>query len=130
MTARSYYKQQFQYSIENGVTTLYCKVLIGAAGAVTSYKGLGVSAVTLNGTGDYTLTLDRKYKALLGLNLGVVQATAQGLIVSVKTDSVASAGTLNVITSVGSTATAPSSATTLAFEIILKDSTQRAGIQS
>lgn len=65
MTANSY-NYQFPKTKEREVLSIYGQVLIGAAGAVTSYQGVGVTSVVKDtGDGDYLITLDDKYDTLL-----------------------------------------------------------------
>lgn len=128
MPSATYLKRNPVQAIEQGVTTLYARVNVGSSGAVSAFTGYGITNVVRNGQGDYTITLDRKYKKLLALNMLVVQATAQGLLLSVKTDSTSSAGTINIITSVGATATDPSSSTVLKFAITVADTGMTGGV--
>lgn len=128
MPTVTYLKRNPVQTVEQGVTSLFLRVNVGASGAVSSFSGYGFTNVVRNGAGDYTITLDRKYKKLLALSQLVVQSTQQGLGVTVKTDSVSSAGTLNVITHVGATATDPSSGTVLKYKIIVADTGMTGGV--
>ena len=130
MPGVTYLKRNPVMTVEQGVTNLFLRVNIGSSGAVSSTSGYGfaTTAVVRNGAGDYTITLDRKYKKLLACSVTVVQATAQGLGLSVKTDSVSSAGTINIVTSVGATATDPSSGTVLRFAIFVGDTGMTGGV--
>lgn len=123
MSARSEYKRQFQYSYEDGVTSIFAKLTIGASGAVSSAKGLGLTSIVKNaGTGDYTITLDRKYYALLGVRSNVINASPSGVAFSVVGEAVQSAGTIAIITNSAGVAANPASGTVILIEIILKDS--------
>ena len=128
MPTATYLKRNPAQAVEQGVTDLFLRVNVGGTGAVSAISGYGISTVVRNNAGDYTITLDRKYKKLLELSGTVVQATAQGLVYSVKTDSVASAGTINIITSVGSTATDPSSGSVLRLRICVADTGLTGGV--
>jgi hypothetical protein len=128
MPTVTYLKRNPPMAVEQGVTSLFLRVNVGATGAVSAISGYGISGVVRNSAGDYTITFDRKYKKLLDCSLTVVQSTAQGLGLSVKTDSVSSAGTLNIVTSVGATATDPSSGTVLRFQIAVGDTGMTGGV--
>lgn len=52
-------------ALEVDVVELFCKVSIGAAGAVSSFSGKGISSVTRLSTGRYQVTLSDRYNSLL-----------------------------------------------------------------
>ncbi len=60
--------QQFRYSMEKAVVDLYMKVAIGAAGAPTISRAKGVTSITRNSSGKYTIVLQDNYYALLHVN--------------------------------------------------------------
>lgn len=64
--------QQFSSSLDHGVVTLHGYVAVGAAGAVSAYKGLGVASVVKTATGVYTVTLSDAFPAMLGASAMVV----------------------------------------------------------
>ena len=97
--------KQFQYSLEDRVTSIFANIPIGAAGAVGTLdpvKNQGILSVTRNSTGKYTIVLGASslskidyYKRLLSLDVTVLQSgIPTTLNVSVDTDSVASAGSV------------------------------------
>jgi hypothetical protein len=129
MTIASYFKRDKVQVIEQGVTTLYCKLVVGATGAVTSYAGYGIDNLVRNATGNYTITLDRKFKKLLGIHQTIIQATPQGLEMTVEGDNVASAGTIVLeFNTDGGTATELSSSTIVLFAITVADTSLSGGI--
>jgi len=125
----SYFKRDGVKAIEQGATTLYAKLVVGTTGAVTSFSGYGITNVARNGVGNYTITLDRKFKKLLNLNDTLIQATPQGLNATIEGDNVASAGTivLEFNTSAG-TATELSSGTIALFAITVADTALPGGV--
>ena len=129
MPIASYFKRDKVQVIEQGVTTLYAKLVVGSTGAVTSFGGYGIGILARNATGNYTITLDRKFKKLLNLNDTLIQATPQGLNATVENDNVASAGTivLEFNTSAG-TATELSSGTIVLFAITVADTSLSGGV--
>lgn len=129
MTTATYLKRGPIQTVEDGVTTLYVSLTVGASGAVTTSSGYGLTSITKEATaGEYTILLDRKYKKLLGVNPTVIQATTQGLSWVVATDSIASAGSIKMAFSVGAVATNPSSATIVLFAITIADTSMRGGV--
>lgn len=72
MANRNYNRVQ---ALEKEVKLVYASIVIGAAGAVGTVKGLA-SAVKETADGQYTITLQDKYDRLLGSNAGIVAATA------------------------------------------------------
>lgn len=104
---------QFSYQMEKAVVNLFAQVAIGASGAPTmnAAKSKGVKSIARNGAGDYTLTLQDSYYALLGFDLSFVVATVPASPnVSIKTDSVTSVpGSIRFICSTGGVATDPAS---------------------
>jgi PKD repeat protein len=64
------------WTYEHEVGAIYPKVVVGASGAVTSFKGAGVASVVRNSTGNYTITLSATYQRLLFASGTVVNATA------------------------------------------------------
>lgn len=74
------YLQQFAFWFERNVVTIFAKALIGAAGAVTSYKGGGLASITKEATdGQYTVALSDRYNQLLKVEGSVVHATISGV---------------------------------------------------
>lgn len=74
------YLQQFAFWFERNVVTIFAKALIGAAGAVTSYKGGGLASITKETTaGQYTVALSDRYNQLLKVEGSVVHATISGV---------------------------------------------------
>jgi hypothetical protein len=125
----SYFKRDKVQVIEQGVTTLYVKLVVGASGAVTSFSGYGIDNLARNATGNYTITLDRKFKKLLGISDTLIQATPQGLKMTVEGNNVSSAGTivLEYNTDAG-TATELSSGTIVLFAITVGDTAMSGGV--
>ena len=62
MANRNFNRHQ---SLEKEVKDLFAEIAIGASGAPTLTKGLGITSVARTGAGRYTLTLDDQYVRLL-----------------------------------------------------------------
>lgn len=129
MPIASYFKRNPVQTIEQGSTTLYCKLTVGATGAVSAATGYGLSGIARNDVGNYTITLDRKFKKLLSVLPTVIQATPQGLKMTLEADAIASAGTVTLEwnTDAG-TATELSSGTIVIFAITVADTGMTGGI--
>ena len=66
-----------RWSYEKEVGDIYCKVVIGASGAVTSASGAGILSVTKLATaGQYAIQLKATYQRLLAVQASVVNSTA------------------------------------------------------
>ena len=107
-------------SRERGVKTLYSKVNIGAAGAPTLQKVLGILSIVRTGAGVYTCTIEEKFIGLLHVHMGI-EGPLQDLGHVVTSDDVTSAGTIEVTTHAAGVATDPAVGTVLEFKIDVKD---------
>lgn len=122
MPIATYLKRNPVQAVEQGVTTLYAKLTVGATGAVSASAGYGLSSIVRNSTGNYTITLDRKFKKLLSVLPTVVEGTPQGLEMTVTADSMSSGGAITVeFGTDGGTATDPSSGQIILFAITVAD---------
>ena len=128
MITVTYLKRDSVQTIEQGVTALYIKLTVGSTGAVSSTSGYGLTSITRTGAGNYTILLDRKYKKLLACSATFIQSTPQGLGLAVKTDSIASAGSVAIATNVTATATDPTSGTIILFKITVADTGLTGGV--
>lgn len=77
-------KSMFQELAEPGGVHVRLALLIGATGAVTSTKGPGLSDAVLpaairTAAGQYTLTLDRQWRSLIGFR-GTVKPIGAGAV--------------------------------------------------
>ena len=64
--------KQFCVSPDSGLVFLHGYVTIGATGAVSAFKGLGISNVVRTAAGVYTVTMEDVFPAFLGANAIVV----------------------------------------------------------
>lgn len=123
--ANSYFRQFF-YTKELYPVTLYATVTFGASGAPTLNKGLskGIQSITRNSAGDYTIAFGDKYNSFLMadsvFNSGSSAPAAPGMYV--KTDSVASAGTIEIVFNAAGTATDPASGEIVKLSFTLRNS--------
>lgn len=61
--------------LEVDVVTLFCKITIGASGAVSASSGKGIASVARSSAGKYLVTLSDQYNSLLGFSLGQLHST-------------------------------------------------------
>lgn len=59
---------QFRYSKERDVVELFLKVSIGASGAPTIVQGKGITSITRNSAGNYSILLPDTYNMMLDMN--------------------------------------------------------------
>lgn len=57
---------QAEGSLEHRMVDLFVEVTFGVAGAVSAWSGKGVSSVTKDATGQYTVALADRYPAFMG----------------------------------------------------------------
>lgn len=107
-------------SRERGVKTLYSKVNIGAVGAPTLQKVLGILSIVRTGAGVYTCTIEEKFIGLLLVLVGQ-EGVVQDLSYCITSDDVASAGTFEITFHVAGVATDPTNGNVLDFKIDVKD---------
>lgn len=94
MADRNFYRKQ---SLQREVKQLFAKISIGATGAPTLVSGeasQGVASVARNSAGNYTLTLQDKYAALLNAQVSLLGASHQGLVPQIIAEDVDGAKTL------------------------------------
>jgi len=79
MANRNFFRKQ---SMEREIKELHAEVSIAAVGAPTLTRKLGIASIARNSAGNYTLTLEDKYNALL--HVEVVKQLAAGVPSSVQ----------------------------------------------
>lgn len=120
MASRNFNRKQ---ALEKEVKSLYADIAIGASGAPTVTKALGITSVVRNGAGDYTLTLDDKYVRLMHVDIKQLAASAEDLTFQLAAEDVASAKTVQFLCKAAAVATDPSNGSRLLIKIDLKNST-------
>ena len=119
--------QQFHQSLDHGVVSIYGYVTIGATGAVSAFKGLGVSALVRTATGVYTLTIADAFPAFLGASAMVVYNGVSVVgVVNMKQDPATNPGplksvVLNTLDFAGAEVN-PDSGSRIYFEIKMRNS--------
>lgn len=109
-------------SLEKEIKNLYAEVAIGASGAPTLTKGLGIESISRTGAGDYKITLDDKYVRLMSFHAIHLSATEEDLTIQLKAQDM-STKEIDFFTLAAATATDPANGDTLFIKIELKNST-------
>lgn len=105
-------------ALEKELVTLVGKVAIASNAAVGAQVGRGFS-VTKNATGEYLITLQDKYAELLGASFSVEGSGTIVVLPELKSEAVASAGTLIVKTTTKSTGATADTAVAFTLRITL-----------
>lgn len=110
-------------ALEKEVKSIYADVAIGAVGAATVNKALGVASVTRSAAGRYDIVLEDQYTRLMSVSVVQVNSTSQDLTFQVTADNVSGATkTLSIACKAAAVDTDPSSGSRLLVKIDLKNS--------
>ena len=120
MASRIFNRKQ---ALEKEIKELYADVAIGAAGAPTLTKGLGITSVARTGAGAYTVTLDDRYVRLMSAQMTHLSATEEDLKMQIASETVSTTKTIAIFTLTGAVATDPASGDRLLIKVELKNST-------
>lgn len=120
---------QFRYSYERDVTEIFMKVNIGATGAPTISTGnaKGITSITRNSAGLYTIVLQQTYNRLLDVtSQSISGSSAQAApMCTIVSETVATAATKNLVLQYraidNSTATDPANGEVLLLRIALRN---------
>lgn len=117
---------QFRYSMENTVVDLYMVVTIGATGAPTLTRAQGVTSITRDSAGQYSIILNDIYNQLLGLDCMFYASTsaAAAPMVVLESNTIATAKTLVIQCRAidNSTATDPGNGEIMYLHLALRNS--------
>jgi hypothetical protein len=119
MANRNYNRHQ---SLEKEIKSLYADVAIGASGAPTINKALGVESITRDSAGVYILTLQDKYTRLVAVNAVQLVASAQDLNIQLEAEDVDGAKTITLRCVSAGVETDPANGSRLLINIDLKNS--------
>lgn len=118
---------QFRYSAERDLVDLYLKVSIGATGAPTIVLGKGITSITRNSAGNYTILLKGNANKLMDMSCSqiVAAAGAAAPMVVVASEQVSSTSAPSLILQMraidNTTATDPASGEVLMIKITLRN---------
>lgn len=120
--------QQFWLSFIKGKASLFGQVAIGATGAPTlsAANSMGITSITRNSAGNYTIVLNDTWVKFLGFHWTMVDSGTQTVATCyVVSETVATAATKNIVIQCQDFAGAavdPRNGATLRFEIVLNNS--------
>lgn len=121
MANRNYSRQQ---ALEREVKALFAEVSIGASGAPTLVRGLGIASIVRNSAGLYTLTLQDKYDRLMHMDVKQLVASAEDLNFQLAAEDVDSAKTVQFRCIAAAVETDPSSGSRLFIRLSLRNTSQ------
>lgn len=119
--------KQFGASPDSGLVSFHGFITIGATGAVSAFKGLGISTVVRTATGVYTVTMVDVFPAFLGANAIVVfNGVTVVASIAMKQDPTIDPGPLKSVVlhtlDFAGAAVNPDSASRIYFEIKMRNS--------
>ena len=111
-------------SKEIGVRELFCKAAIGATGDPTLdvSASKGITSITRNAAGDYTILLAEVYPSLLMVDIMFLEADDTDLTSQVISEDVDGVGNVKIGFHAAATPTDPSDGSTIYVRITLKNS--------
>jgi hypothetical protein len=119
MANRNYNRAQ---ALEKEVKSLYAEISIGAAGAPTLVRGLGIASVARDSAGVYTVTLQDAYNRLMSFGASQEAASAEDLKFQLAASDVSSAKTVQFRCIAAAVETDPSNGSKLRLQIDVKNS--------
>lgn len=120
MANRNFNRKQ---ALEKEVKELHADVAVGASGAPTLTKGMGIASITRNSAGLYTMVLQDNYVRLMGMEVMQVAASAQALAFQIAAEDVDGAKTIQFrCMDSSAAATDPSNGSRLLIRLELKNS--------
>lgn len=109
-------------ALEKEVKDLYAKVTVAGSGAPTLVSPIGITSITRNSAGTYTLVLQDQYVALRFFQVTFLDDNAQDLKAQILADnSATSTKSIQFATLTGASATDPQSGQTMLIKIELKN---------
>lgn len=118
MANRNWNRRQ---SLEKEVKDLYANISIGSSGAPTIVTAYGVTSITRNGAGDYSVVLDDNYASLKYFEVIHESTSAQDLQYQLHSETVSSTKIIRFLCLTGASATDPASGKILRLKIEVKN---------
>ena len=113
-------------ALEKDIKALYADVAIGASGAPTLTRGLGVASIVRDSAGVYVLTLQDAYNRLMSVDVKQLVAAAEDLQFQLEAEDVDGAKTVTFRCIDSAAAeTDPSSGSRLLIKIDVRNTSQR-----
>lgn len=122
MANRNFNRRQ---SLEKEVKDLYARISIGNTGAPTIVNGYGITSITRNGAGDYSVVLTDRYSSLKFFEVVHLSSSAQDLQFQLHSETVsATTKTVRFLCLTGATPTDPASGKVLLLKLEVKNTSQ------
>lgn len=115
---------QFAYSYERDLVRIPLKITIGATGAPTITNGKGLTSITRNAAGKYTLVLKDVYNLLMGVDAVFISSTSAPAApaVNIVSETVNSTKTVVIqCRDIAAAATDPASGEVMMLEIVCRN---------
>lgn len=110
-------------ALEKEVKSIFADVAIGATGAPTLSRGLGIASIVRDSAGTYTITLEDRYNRLLGASVTqIVTGGAEDLSFQLDSEDVDGTKEIVLVCHTAGTETDPSDGSRLLIELLLKNS--------
>lgn len=109
-------------ALDKEIKHLYADIDVGATGAPTISKALGITSIVRSAQGDYKVTLDDKFTRLMFFQGVLEVSSAEDITFQLKAEDVAGVKTIDFFTNTGATATDPSSGSKMRLHIVVKNS--------
>lgn len=110
-------------ALEKEVKSLFADVSIGATGAPTLERGLGIASVVRDSAGTYTITLQDRFNRLMGASvMQIVSGGAEDLSFQLDSEDVDGDKEIVLVCHTAGTETDPSDGSRLLIELLLKNS--------
>jgi len=110
-------------ALEKEVKHLYAEVNIGATGAPTIVKALGITSISRSAAGTYSVTLSDKYMRLMHVSVIQLASSAEDLTFQIKSNDVSSTKVVEIFCKAAAVATDPSNGSKLFIKLEVKNST-------
>lgn len=122
MANANFFKKQ---ALEKEVKELYAKITFGSSGAPTLTTGYGITSITRNSQGDYTLVLADQYVSMKSAEATFLSSSAQDIRMQLKSETVSTSKQVNFFTLTGASATDPASGQVMLLKIDVKNTSVR-----
>ena len=110
-------------ALEKEIKAIYADVAIGASGAPTLTKGLGIASIVRDSAGTYSITLDDKYNRLMSSSVTqIVTGGAEDLSFQLDSEDVDGTKVIVLVCHAAGTDTDPSDGSRLLIKFELKNS--------
>jgi len=115
-------KKPTKAALEKEVKEIFALITFGAAGAPTLTSGFGVTSITKDATGEYTLVLDSRFPSFKNMSGTFEKSTGEDIRMQLKSESVnSSSKSVSFFTLTGASATNPSSGAKLYLKVEVKN---------